>query len=113
MLFNNKVNELNNKHGFHPNIDTEIKDKKREELKIKKEINPKDIKEFNEIFLKKKNSSFKDQIIEYKGQPMEISTYVSNDHYSFISDIDKLYIDDNICNNSLEIAFTLQPFKEI
>ena len=55
----------------------------------------------------------KDQIIEYKGEPMEISTYISNDKYSFISDLDKLYIDDTYSNNSLEIAFTIQPFNQI
>jgi DnaJ-class molecular chaperone len=112
IIFNNKVNELNNKHGFTDDLNIK-KEKKREELTIKKEINPKDIKEFNQIFLKKKNSCFKDQIIEYKGEPMEITTYNSNNNYSFISDIEKLYIDDKIGNNSLDIVYSLQPFIEI
>lgn len=109
--FNEKVNELNNKHGYNQNM--EDRKTERQDINIIKDINPKDIKEFNEIFLKKKNSSMKDQIIEYKGEPMEISTYISNDKYSFISDLDKLYIDDTYSNNSLEIAFTIQPFNQI
>ena len=109
--FNEKVNELNNKHGYNQNMKNQKVE--RQDINIIKDINPKDIKEFNEIFLKKKNSSLKDQIIEYKGEPMEISTYISNDKYSFISDLDKLYIDDTYSNNSLEIAFTIQPFNQI
>lgn len=109
--FNEKVNELNNKHGYNQNMENQKVE--RQDINIIKDINPKDIKEFNEIFLKKKNSSLKDQIIEYKGEPMEISTYISNDKYSFISDLDKLYIDDTYSNNSLEIAFTIQPFNQI
>ena len=111
-LFNKKFDELNNKHGYN----NELLIKKRDDIdiNINKECNPKDINEFNKIFLKKKtNGSLKDQIIEYKGEPMEISTYIVGDNYTLISDVDKLYIDDSIGNNSLEIAFSLQPFFEI
>ena len=110
ILFNKNCAELNIKHGYcTPPI---IND--REEIHINKSINPKDMNEFNKLFLKEKiNGTLKDQIIEYKGEPMEISTYVLDNNYTFINDIEKLYIDDNIGNNSLDIAFTLQPFTEI
>ena len=108
-IFNEKVNELNNKHGYN----NEIINKNREDINITKDINPIDIKDFNNIFLKRKNGVFKDQIVEYKGEPMEICTYIKNDRYSFINDIDKLYIEDNKGNNSLDMVFTLQPFTNI
>ena len=50
--FNEKVNELNNKHGYNQNM--EDRKTERQDINIIKDINPKDIKEFNEIFLKKK-----------------------------------------------------------
>jgi len=113
ILFNRKVNEQNEKHGYNINF-TLNNDLKREEFVIEKEINVKDIKDFNSIFLKKKiNGSLKDQIVEYKGEPMEISTYLDNNNYTFINNIEKLYIEDNYGNNSLEIAFSLQPFTNI
>ena len=113
ILFNEKVDILNSKHGYtDKNIN--IINKDREEIIIPKDIDPKSVQDFNEIFLRKKSiESFKDQIIEYKGEPMEISTYVIGDNYTFISDIDKLYIDDSMSLNSLDIAFKLQPFTEI
>ena len=114
--FNKKFEELNNKHGFKEDNNTNSKSNfefKRDNINIDKNINPKDMKEFNKIFLKNKNNSFKDQIIEYKGEPMEITTYINKDNYAFINDLEKLYIDDLIGNNSLEIAFSLQPFTDI
>ena len=44
---------------------------------------------------------------------MEICTYVKGDKYTFINDLDKLYIEDKNDNNSLDIVFTLQPFTNI
>ena len=47
-LFNKKVDELNNKHGYN----NELLIKKRDDvdININKECNPKDINEFNKIF---------------------------------------------------------------
>jgi len=110
--FHNKFNELNNMHGYSLNkIYTR---EKREEINIKKDINPKDIKEFNQIFLKNKtDKTMKDEIIEYKGEPMEISTFYIGDKYTLINDLEKLYIEDKNGNNSLNLVFKLQPFDNI
>jgi DnaJ-class molecular chaperone len=105
--FHNKFNELNNMHGYSLNkIYTR---EKREEINIKKDINPKDIKEFNQIFLKNKtDKTMKDEIIEYKGEPMEISTFYIGDKYTLINDLEKLYIEDKNGNNSLNLVFKLR-----
>ena len=56
---------------------------------------------------------FQDQIIEYREQPGAISTYVIGEHYTSLSDIDKLYIENDSVQNSkyssLDRAFSLCP----
>ena len=38
---------------------------------------------------KKTNNSTKDDIIEYKGEPMEISTFYIGDKYTLINDLER------------------------
>lgn len=122
-LFNNKIDELNKKHGYSENSINEsvsdrfnrIKGSRGLEIKIDKE-DIKSIKEFNNKFdTNKTDGKFKNQIIEYKGLPSELSTYVAGEHYTSLSDLDKLYIEDSVqCSkySSLDRAFMLQPVNE-
>jgi curved DNA-binding protein CbpA len=120
-LFNNRVQELNKKHGFNydDNKDQSVNDKftmykmKRiNDIDIPKETF-KDTKEFNSKFhTNKVDGKFKDMIVEYKGGPSELSTYISGTNYTSLEDMDKLYIEDTIQTSkfsSLDRAFTLQP----
>ena len=55
---------------------------------------------------------FKDMIVEYKGTPSELSTYVIGENYTNLNDLDKLYIEDSVQSSkfsSLDRAFMLQP----
>ena len=117
-LFNNKIEELNKKHNYNKNIDSEnVMDKfkqiknSRDIIKIQKEdFNT--IDEFNSKFTHgKEYGRFKDQLVEYK-QNYELSSYTINDNYTQLGDIDKLYVEDSVQNSkfsSLDRAFMLQP----
>jgi curved DNA-binding protein CbpA len=116
-LFNNKVKELNEKHGYTENISGSVIDKfdfikENRTINIEKE-NIKNMEEFNTKFNSYKvDGKFKDQIIEYKDAPAELSTYVMGEQYTNLADIDKLYVDDSVQSSkysSLDRAFTLQP----
>jgi curved DNA-binding protein CbpA len=116
-LFNNKVKELNEKHGYKENISESVIDKfdfikENRTINIEKE-NIKNMEEFNTKFNSYKvDGKFKDQIIEYKDTPAELSTYVIGEQYTNLADIDKLYVDDSVQSSkysSLDRAFTLQP----
>jgi curved DNA-binding protein CbpA len=119
--FNNKVKELNEKHGYNENTSSSVMEnfsniKNNRNINIEKE-NFKSIDEFNNKFNSYKvEGKFKDQIVEYKEAPAELSTYVIGEQYTNLTDIDKLYIDDSIqCAkySSLDRAFTLQPISKI
>ena len=115
--YKSKMEELNKKHGYNDNTNNTMEKfasvKKNRNITIDyEEIKSTD--EFNNKFDSNKinNSKFKDMIVEYKGAPMELSTYVIGEQYSNLMDIDKLYVEDSIdCPkfSSLDRAFTLQP----
>jgi DnaJ-class molecular chaperone len=128
--FNNKdvsLNEymvkneiLNKKHNDNSLIDTtqqsvvdryeKLKTKRNDINIIKEDIN--NDKEFNMKFENNKiDGKFKDQIVEYVSTG-DLSTYVTGDGYTSLSDMDKLYLEDSVQNvkySSLDRAFTLQP----
>jgi len=118
--FDNKIEELNKKHGFistaHSDsvMDRFTKAKNSRDvndIKIEKE-NFKTTSEFNNKFENNKiDGKFKDQLVEFKGLPSELSTYVAGDQYTSLNDIDKLYVEDSVlCSKftSLDRAFLLQ-----
>lgn len=120
-LFNYKINELNKKHGYNSTSDilsiTEKFNKAKEkrvtnEIKIDKEVFI-DSEDFNIKFENNKSDGkYKSQIIEYTGNPSELSTYIIGEHYTSLNDIDKLYIEDSIQSSkysSLDRAFSLHP----
>lgn len=121
-LFENKLQELNKKHGFTENdsIGTimerfnKIKQKRGyDEFQIQKE-EFKSIDEFNNKFInnKEEGGKFYDQIVEHKGNPAELSTYVVGENYTNLNDIDKLYLEDSVQSSkfsSLDRAFLLLP----
>jgi len=120
-LFNNRFEELNKKHGYISTdtsvsvIDrfSKVKQNRSQEVTIEKEqIRSTD--EFNQKFnlYKSDGGKFKDQIVEYKGAPTELSTYVVGEQYTSLADINELYIEDSVlCSkySSLDKAFMLQP----
>ena len=119
--FTNKLEELNKKHGYSNDSDVlsvmerfeKAKQKRsNDEIKIEKE-EIRDEKEFNTKFeFNKTDGKFKDQIVEYHGAPSELSTYVAGEHYTSLTDIDKLYLEDSIQStrySSLDRAFSLHP----
>jgi curved DNA-binding protein CbpA len=119
--FNQKKNELNKKHGYTEENSGSVMDRfkkikeKREtdEIKINKE-EFKTTKDFNSKFdvNKQNGGKFEGQIIEHKGAPQELSTYVVGEQYTSLGDIDKLYIEDTVQSSrysSLDRAFMLQP----
>lgn len=117
--FTTKLEELNKKHGYSTDTDTmsvmekfEKARQKRDEIKIEKE-EIRDEKDFNAKFeINKTDGKFKDQIVEYHGTPSEISTYVAGEHYTSLSDMDKLYLEDTVQSSqysSLDRAFSLHP----
>ncbi len=121
-LFNNKIEELNKKHSYSENVNSEsvvdkfnkAKEKRSgEDIKIEKE-DFKTVDEFNDKFntYKTDGGKFQDQIIEFKGAPTELSTYVIGENYTSLQDLDKLYIEDSVQSSrysSLDKAFMLQP----
>lgn len=123
--FNNKMIDLDNKHGISDNTtlydgDLELKLKEiknnRHDINIARE-DIKNSKDFIEKFEnKKKMGLFNSQIVEFKGEPLELSSFVIGNSYTNLNNIEKLYIEDDITTDnfsSLEQAFTLQPIIEI
>jgi curved DNA-binding protein CbpA len=120
--FESKIEELNKKHGFNTTETSgsimdrfnKIKEKRGvEEINIEKE-DFKTIDEFNDKFNanKEDGGKFKDQIVEFKGNPSELSTYVIGENYTNLNDLDKLYVEDSVQGSkysSLDRAFMLQP----
>ena len=121
-LFNQQISELNKKHGFDNNndnmsiMDKFNKIKEKRDIKIEKEIFV-DTQDFNKKFENNKiEGKFKSQIIEYSGNPSELSTYTIGENYTNLIDIDKLYIEDSIQNSkysSLDRAFSLHPILKL
>jgi curved DNA-binding protein CbpA len=124
--FSQTVYELNKKHGYDENLNFEKINEKFNLIKSNRNNNDiiiernifKSNDEFNDIFKNNKlnNGKFSHQIIEYSGRPDALSTYIFNEPYSNIYDIDKLYIDDSIQSplfSSLDKAFVLHPELEI
>ena len=122
--FNTKIDELNKKHGYTNNQSESVIDRfnkikeKRDiiQINIEKE-NFKTIDEFNTRFNVNKSDGgkFQEQIIEYKGAPQELSTYIIGEQYTSLSDLDKLYIEDSVQSSkysSLDRAFMLQPVNQ-
>ena len=116
MSFNYLVNELNNKHNYNENNYNENVINKfklgRNNIIIEK-TNIKDNDDFNNQFNNNKiNGKFKNQILEeYKGDASENSDYTIGETFTYINDINKLYIEDTVDNNkycSLNRAFSLQ-----
>ena len=111
--FNTQLDALNKKHGYSDALSNESVMDKFSKVKMNRDINieKEDIKsnkEFNNIF----DSNKVGTIVEYKGAPSELSTYVIGEHYTSLGDIDKLYIEDSVqCSkySSLDRAFILQP----
>jgi len=83
----------------------------RSNIKIMKE-DIKDDKDFNNKFNTNKiDGKLKDQIIEYNPSS-DLATYTSQENYTNIDDIDKLYVEDTIQStkfSSLNRAFLLHP----
>jgi len=108
--FNNKINELNKRHGYNSDEKSENTMDKFNKIKNNRDITVKqDIKNSNEL-----NSKFmdlsKDQLVTYTGNPSELSTYVVGEQYTNLADLDKLYIEDSVqCSkfSSLDRAFAI------
>lgn len=122
--FNTKIDELNKKHGYTNNLSESVIDRfnkikgKRDIIQINSEKESfKTIDEFNCKFdvNKSDGGKFQEQIIEYKGTPQELSTYVVGEQYTSLGDLDKLYVEDSVQSSkysSLDRAFMLQPVKQ-
>lgn len=114
--FNTRIEELNKKHGYINNQQNTMEKFKqikenRNDIKIEQE-NIKSNDDFNSKFDSNKmdTGKFKDQLVEYKGMPAELSTYVIGEQYTNLADIDKLYVEDSVqCSkfSSLDRAFAL------
>jgi curved DNA-binding protein CbpA len=115
-----EINEqLNKKHGYTDNS-VSVMDRYNQ-LKTKRKTNDiiidkEDIKtpdDFNSKFNSNMvDGKFNNMIVEYKGLPNELSTYVVGENFTNLADLDKLYIEDSVqCSkySSLDRAFTLQP----
>jgi len=122
--FNDKIEELNKKHGYNNNSSESVMDRfnkikeKRDvnQVKIEKE-NFKTMEDFNSKFdvNKSDGGKFQEQIVEFKGTPQELSTYVVGEQYTSLGDLDKLYVEDSILSSrfsSLDRAFMLQPVSQ-
>ena len=119
--FTDKCDLLNKKHNTlldTTKLDTEsIMERleritqERNNIKIIKE-DIKDDKDFNNKFNNNKiDGKLKDQIIEYNPSS-DLATYTSQENYTNIDDIDKLYVEDTIQStkfSSLNRAFLLHP----
>jgi curved DNA-binding protein CbpA len=125
--FNNKIDELNKKHGYISNSSESVMDRFNkikgnrdmyiDQTKIEKETF-KNMKEFNSKFDVNKldGGKFQEQIIEFKGPPLELSSYIVGEQYTSLCDLDKLYVDDSILSSkftSLDRAFMIQSVSNI
>jgi hypothetical protein len=118
------MKELDKKHGVDNNLNIDVETRLKEIKNNRHNINIarediRDTKDFTEKFEnKKKMGLFNSQIVEFKGEPLELSSFIGNS-YTNLNNIDKLYIEDDSNNNtdnnfsSLEQAFTIQPIIEI
>lgn len=114
---------LNMKHGYNVNNSSDPIVEQFNKIKQTREkhcvIEPETIKsttEFNTKFNMNKTETgkFKDQLVEYKGDPTELSTYVIGEHYTNLADIDKLYVEDSVQSSkfsSLDHAFSLHTIN--
>ena len=121
--FNNKITELNNKHGFTQSLNnSETVTDRYAKIKTSRELNDikidkidiKSTKDFNKTFeTNKVQGLVGSAIIELPyDATQELSTFVSFDNYTNLADIDKLYIEDSIQSSkfsSLDRAFKLHP----
>jgi curved DNA-binding protein CbpA len=120
--FQELKNVFNKKHGYNEdNTSESVLDKfnkiKEKRDSIETQVDKEDFKtveEFNKKFTvnKLEGGKFYEQIVEYKGVPQELSTYIIGEQYTSLQDIDKLYIEDSIQSSkysSLDRAFILQP----
>lgn len=121
--FKTKINDLNKKHGYNTDFNSESVMSKFNKLKDNRnniKIQQEDFKtndEFNDRFNKHKSpgGKFDNQLLEYNEQPGELSTYVMGEQYTSIKDLDKLYIEDTIQSSkysSLDRAFMLHPVNK-
>lgn len=124
-LFKSKLDELNKKHGYDENLSMDSVVDKFKKIKEKRDIDSikidkedfKTMDEFNNKFNNNKSDGgkFQDQIVEYKGAPQELSTYVIGETYTSLQDLDKLYVEDTVQSSkfsSLDRAFMLQPVNQ-
>jgi curved DNA-binding protein CbpA len=110
--FHTEMNRLNKMHGFSTFNDNENVLNKFNKIKngLNITIQKEDIRsndDFNKIFDNKNTTS----IVEYK-EPSELSSYVVGEYFTYINDINKLYIDDEVESSKythINRAFTLQP----
>ena len=123
-IFNTKNDELNKKHGYSDTLSESIMERfdkikeKRESDQIKidqEKFNS--IDDFNNKFDNNKSNGgkFQNQIVEYKGNPQELSTYLIGEQYTNLGDLDKLYVEDSVQGSkfsSLDRAFMLQPVTQ-
>lgn len=120
-VFNAKNEELNKKHGYSDTLSESIMERfgkikeKRESDQIKIDQEKfSSIDDFNIKFDNNKShgGKFQNQIVEYKGNPQELSTYLMGEQYTSLGDLDKLYVEDSVQGSkfsSLDRAFMLQP----
>jgi curved DNA-binding protein CbpA len=121
--FNTISKDLNIKHGYNINSSSDPIVEQFNKIKQTREkhcvIEPENIKsntEFNTKFNvnKTETGKFKDQLVEYKGDPAELSTYVIGEYYTNLGDIDKLYVEDSVQSSkfsSLDHAFSLHTIN--
>jgi DnaJ family protein A protein 5 len=108
-----KYNIDNNNSNIYNKFENINNIRNSDDYNIKKE-NIKNNNDFNKIFLvnKSTNGKFSNQIVEFKGLPSELSSYIIGNEYTLVSDIEKLYIEDSIQHidfTSLDNAFILHP----
>jgi curved DNA-binding protein CbpA len=122
--FNAKIEELNMKHGYTNNTTESVMERFNkikgmrnvDNINIEKE-KFETIDEFNNKFdvNKTENKKIQEQIIEFKGPPQELSTYIVGEQYTSLGDLDKLYVEDTILSSkfsSLDRAFMIQPVSQ-
>lgn len=120
--YHDKVNKLNEKHGFNQDFDNESTinkyNQKKKELEngIHIQQNIKNKKEFNSKFNTYKVDDVNSQeIIKTNGNIVEYNQQVLGDEYMSIRNYNMLYSEESIQGNnysSLDSAFKLQPKME-
>jgi curved DNA-binding protein CbpA len=110
-------NKLNKLHGYSDfNDNDNVNDKLKNIIEIRKNIDTneniiKNMDEFNNKFNELKNNTTNNNIIETE-QDYNLETYNSENIYTTINNLDKLYINDSVQTNkytSIDRAFILQP----